>query len=79
MREIHDGPIPEIPTLLFASNDEMVAQMTGTTENWLLIHENYLTSVTDGKLIKLDCGHYAHMEEPDRVSKEIITFVETLR
>ena len=56
MKELHNGLIPDVPTLPFVSNDQTMARMTGTTESWQLIHENYLSHVTNGQLVKLDCA-----------------------
>ena len=78
MRELHDSPVPDVSILMFVSEDEQMAQLTGSVENWQLIHENYISSVTNGRLIKLECGHYVHIEEPDRVSEGIAAFVDAL-
>ena len=74
MREIYDCPIPDVRTLMFVSDGKMMEQMMQTPENWQLIHENYMSDISDGKMVKLDCGHYVHVEEADRVSEEIINF-----
>lgn len=78
MREIHDGSIPDVPTLLFVSDGEMMAQMVGTADNWILMHENYVSCITDGRLVKLDCGHYVHIDAVDQITEEIEYFVDTL-
>lgn len=78
MKGIHDGPIPNVPTLLFVSNDEMMTKMVQSTENWKKIHENYLSQVSQGKLIELDCGHYVHIEKPEEIKEDIIDFIQML-
>ena len=78
MKELCDASVPNIPTLLFVSNGKYLAQMVGKPENWILIHKNYISNISEGRLIELDCGHWVHLDEKDRVSEEMISFIDTL-
>ena len=77
MREYHDGPIPDIPTLLFVSDGSVMKQVM-EPEDWIRIHENYVSSLSNGKLIKLDCGHYVHAERPEKIANGMISFLDGL-
>lgn len=72
---------PNIPTLLFASQDEATFNaMLGENglEIWKKIHENYIDGLSNGKIVQLDCGHYVHVEEPERISAELKSFIDGL-
>ena len=76
--KIYHGPIPNVPTLFFVSYDEaMLSRAYGSIENWRLIHDNYISDVTDGAIVYLDCGHYVHAENPDEVSRAMKAFIES--
>jgi hypothetical protein len=79
MKEICDGPIPDVPTLMFVSDGEMMTPMVKTADNWKLIHKNYMENVSNGKMVELDCGHYVHIEAVDRVYEETVAFVDALQ
>lgn len=67
--KVKEGGIPRVPILMFSSN----GQKTGwNEEEWRSIQNNYIKDVEDGKLINLDCSHYVHNIEHDRISKDII-------
>jgi pimeloyl-ACP methyl ester carboxylesterase len=78
MKEICDGPIPDVPTLMFVSDGEMMTPMVKMADNWKLIHKNYMENVSNGKMVELDCGHYVHIEAVDRVYEETVAFVDAL-
>ena len=77
--KIYHCQIPDVPTLFFVSNDEaMLANAYGSIDNWHRIHKNYISEVTDGEIVYLDCGHYVHAEKPDEVSHAMRAFIESL-
>lgn len=78
MTALHDAPEPDVPTLLFVSDDaEMFSKMLGENglQKWKTIHENYAAGLTNARLVQLQCGHYVHAEEPDAVSAEIRNYL----
>ena len=77
MREYHDGPIPDVPTLLFVSDGSVMKQVM-EPEEWIRIHENYVSNISNGKLIQLDCGHYVHAERPEKIANGMISFLDGL-
>ena len=77
MREYHDGPIPDVPTLFFVSDGSVMKQIMDPGD-WVKIHENYISQVNKGELVCLDCGHYVHAEKSDEVAASMISFIEGL-
>ena len=78
MKAIYDGPIPDVPTLMFVTNDKTLEPMVKDMDNWLLIHQNYIDNISDGKLVELYASHYFYTEIPEEVSTEIKEFIRTL-
>lgn len=66
---------PAVPMLLFISNGE------GTgwdKETWCTIQKEYIRDLDNCNYITLDCPHYVHDHEYDRISQEIIQFIQKL-
>lgn len=66
--------VPQVDMLLFISDG------TGGTgfdkETWRRIPEEYISEVEDGKYIELDCPHYVHDYEYERIGEEIKSFLK---
>lgn len=72
---VRKNGVPKVPMLLFVSN----GSGTGwNEEEWCAYQENYIENVVNGKLIKLDCPHYVHDYEYERISDEIGRFLEKI-
>lgn len=63
------GEIPQVPMLLFISNDTSTTELTDATKR-------YANTVENAKVIQLDCPHYVHDYEYNRISKEIKAFLQ---
>lgn len=64
--------VPKVPMLLFVSN----GRGTGwDEEEWREYQNSYIEHVENGKLINLDCSHYVHDYEYERISEEIRVFL----
>lgn len=64
--------VPKVPMLLFVSN----GRGTGwDEEEWREYQNSYIEYVENGKLINLDCSHYVHDYEYERISEEIRVFL----
>lgn len=65
--------VPQVDMLLFISDG------TGGTgfdkETWRRIPEEYISKVKSGKYMELDCPHYVHDYEYERISEEIKCFL----
>ena len=72
-RIVAQNGVPQVPMLFFISDG------TGGTgfdkETWRRIQEKYISEVESGKYIELDCPHYVHDYEYERISEEIKSFL----
>jgi len=69
---VQNAGVPQVPIFLFVSN----GSGTGwNEEEWCGYQESYLVNVANGKLINLDCPHYVHDYEYERISEEIRVFL----
>ena len=70
------GGVPAVPMLLFISDG---SGGTGfDMETWRQIPKDYLSMAQNARFIELDCPHYVHDYEYERISKEIKSFLDTL-
>ena len=70
--EINDAALPSTPTLQFISTQN------SNYDYWKSTHQELVDSATFGKLIELDCGHYLHQFESERIAEETKTFIDEL-
>ncbi|MDE7262047.1 MAG: alpha/beta hydrolase [Oscillospiraceae bacterium] len=67
------GGIPQVPMLLFISDG---SGGTGFSEEvWRGFQRDYLSGVENGQSVELDCPHYVHDHEYQRISVEIKNFL----
>ena len=65
--------VPQLPMLLFVSN---ASGGTGfDKETWRSIAIEYISQVNGGKYIELDCPHYVHDYEYEKISEELVKFL----
>ncbi|MFF2290118.1 hypothetical protein [Peribacillus butanolivorans] len=75
-KKVEEGGMPYVPMLLFSSN----GKGTGWDGNtWNSIQKDFISNADNGKLIKLDCSHYVHNIENERIAKESEKFMESLK
>lgn len=66
---------PDIPILFFTSNGDG----TGWNKSkWEEIQTSYVEDLDISKHIKLDCGHYVHNIEYDKIAEESKQFIEDI-
>ena len=70
VREIDSKPKPDVPMIMFLSDGK---EVKGT--NWIENHYDYVSDLTDAKVIELGCGHYVHNFKQDRIAEEIREFI----
>ena len=63
------GEIPQVPMLLFISNDTSTTELTDATQR-------YANTVENAKVIQLDCPHYVQDYEYNRICEEIKAFLQ---
>lgn len=68
---IDSKPIPDIPMLMFVSNGE------GTgSDDWVQIEKDFAAENTNVQMIELDCEHYVHSFEQEKIAEEISVFFQ---
>ena len=70
--ELNAVPLPTVPMILYMSADDNGAF-------WESGMQAMVDASSDGKLIKLSCGHYVHDYEYERISKDMKEFIEHLK
>ncbi|MBD5098037.1 MAG: alpha/beta hydrolase [Clostridiales bacterium] len=70
---VAQGQMPNVPFLLFCSDG---SGGTGfSKEDWRAIQSEFAAECADAQLIELDCGHYVHDFEYERIAAEIKDFL----
>ncbi len=69
--EIVSMPLPTVPTIQYIA-------MQDSDPIWESGHQDLVDASENGKLIKLDCGHYVYWYEQDRIVRDIKEFLKTL-
>ncbi len=70
-----NGGVPDIPILIFSSN----GQGTGWDEEfWKKNLKRLYRKIEFGKLVDLDCSHYVHNIEYEKIVNETKIFIDGL-
>lgn len=68
-KTVKENGVPQVPMLLFISNG---SGGTGfTEETWRRIPKEYIAGCDNASYIELDCPHYVHVYEYEKISEEI--------
>jgi len=67
--EIDGAPLPDVPTLLFVS---------GGKPSRLALQREYASGLAEASVVELECGHYVHWYEYERISEEMKRFIAKL-
>ena len=70
--EFKAAPLPSVPMIMYVSADNI------NDELWVGGMQAMADSSVNGKLIKLDCGHYVHDFEYERISADIKVLIAEL-
>ena len=73
VKEIDSAVKPDVPMLMFVSD----GKETGI-KNWADIQKAYASDLSNARVIELECGHYVHNFEQERISGYIREFIEGL-
>ena len=74
-KKVRENGVPNIPMLMFLSN----GQGTGWDESkWISFQKNYIKDIKNGEIIILDCPHYVHDIEYEKIANITEIFVESL-
>ena len=66
---IANAPLPTVPTIQYVSG------VNKTRELWVNAHQEIVAASKNGRYVQLDCGHYVHNFESERIAKEIKEFI----
>ena len=70
---VKENGVPQVPMLLFISDG---SGGTGfTEEKWRSIPEEYISGADNARYIELNCPHYVHDYEFEKISRELRLFV----
>ncbi|WP_295129006.1 alpha/beta hydrolase [Ruminococcus sp.] len=72
-RKVDEGGVPQVPMIFFTSDGSDSAM---GKEEWRRIQKDYIDKVPQGRQVLLDCPHYVHDYEYDRISREIKEFLK---
>ncbi|MDE6133137.1 MAG: alpha/beta hydrolase, partial [Oscillospiraceae bacterium] len=76
-KTVESGEVPQLPMLLFISDG---SGGTGfDKETWRNIPEEYISQVQGGEYVELDCPHYVHDYEYEKISEDMAEFIEKLK
>ena len=67
--EINASPLPSAPTIQYISGANKGNKL------WVEAHQKYVDASSDGKLVQLECGHYVHTFESERIAKDMKEFI----
>ena len=71
---VKNGGVPQLPVLLFISDG---SGGTGfDKESWRRIPKEYISQISGGEYIELDCPHYVHNYEYEKISDESKAFLD---
>lgn len=68
---IDSKPIPDIPILLYVSDGKETQALT-----WVQNQRDFAAANKNVKIVELNCGHYVHNFEYERISRGVKEFVE---
>lgn len=71
---IDSKAIPDIPILLYVSNGKETKAL-----NWVQNQRDFAAAHKNAKVVELNCGHYVHNFEYDKISREVKAIFEKKR
>lgn len=74
-KKILENPKPECPVLIFTSQGEENPNDKEAVEKWRENARDYTADMPNATLIVLECGHYVHCYEADKIETEMRNFI----
>ena len=71
--QINAKPKPDVPMILFVSD----GKQTGIKE-WVDLRKDYAKDLSNVKIVELQCGHYVHNFEYERINMDMREFIAEL-
>ena len=72
-RRIDARPHPDVPTLLFVSDGHQTR-----AKNWIELQHEFADGLSRAAVVELDCGHYVHNFEQERIAADMREFLGAL-
>ena len=63
--ELSGMPLPKAPTIQYVSGANREKEL------WVTAHRKFVEASQNGKYVQLECGHYVHNFESDRIAREV--------
>lgn len=67
--EINNSSLPTVPTIQYVSG------VNKDNELWVKAHQKIVNSSQNGLFVQLECGHYVHNYESERIAEDIKEFI----
>ena len=64
-KEIESTPLPTVPTIQYVSG------VNKDNELWVNAQQEFVNASQNGRYVQLDCGHYVHNYESERIATDI--------
>ena len=71
-KEIDSMPLPDLPMLMYVSDGNV-----NGGKNWVEVEKDYAAGASDAELIELNCSHYVHDFEYERIAADMKVFINT--
>ena len=68
---IYSTSLPTVPTIQYITEED-------NDNTWIVSAQKLADASKNGQVIKLDCGHYVHHYEYERIAKDIKVLIEGL-
>ena len=68
---IYSTPLPTVPTIQYITEED-------EDDIWIVSAQKLADASQDGHVVKLDCGHYVHHYEYERIAKDMKELIERL-
>lgn len=67
--EINNSSLPTVPTIQYVSG------VNRDNELWVNAHQEIVNASQNGLFVQLECGHYVHRYESERIARDIKEFI----
>lgn len=79
VKMIRSFPLPSnTPVYFFSSNFKEVTKQGHKPEDFLNFHKDFVSNFKTSKHTALDCGHYVHSHEPEKIADEMKIFISDI-
>ena len=73
------GALPDVPLVVLAATAQGADVSPEEVERWLARQQELVDSVSAGRLVVVDSGHFIHLDRPEEVAEAIRSVLEAMR